>query len=49
MQKNGELIDVMIKYQGACMSCSMNSTTTLAGIEDMLKFKLKANLRVMIV
>ncbi len=49
VQKNGDLFDVMIKYQGACMSCSMNSTTTLAGIEDMLKFKLKANLRVMIV
>jgi NifU-like protein len=48
VQKSGELTDVMIKYQGACMSCSMNSTTTLAGIEDMLKFKLKANLRVMI-
>jgi len=49
VEKKGDLIDVMIKYQGACMSCSMNSTTTLAGIEDMLKFKLKANLRVMIV
>lgn len=49
VQKNDDLFDVMIKYQGACMSCSMNSTTTLAGIEDMLKFKLKANLRVMIV
>ncbi len=49
VQKKEDLFDVMIKYQGACMSCSMNSTTTLAGIEDMLKFKLKANVRVMIV
>ena len=35
---------VLIKYKGECMSCSMNTTTTLAGIEDMLKFKLKANI-----
>ena len=40
--------EVFIKYQGECMSCSMNTTTTLAGIEDMLKFKLKAPLRVMV-
>lgn len=40
--------EIFIKYQGECMSCSMNTTTTLAGIEDMLKFKLKANLRVMV-
>ena len=40
--------EVFIKYQGECMSCSMNTTTTLAGIEDMLKFKLKAPLRVLV-
>jgi NifU-like protein len=40
--------DVFIKYQGECMSCSMNTTTTLAGIEDMLKFKLKAPLKVIV-
>jgi len=54
---NVELIDineedgvfnVLIKYQGECMSCSMNTTTTLAGIEDMLKFKLKANIKVIV-
>jgi NifU-like protein len=40
--------EVLIKYQGECMSCSMNTTTTLAGIEDMLKFKLKAQLKVIV-
>ena len=39
---------VLIKYQGECMSCSMNTTTTLAGIEDMLNFKLKAPLKVIV-
>ena len=43
-----ELFEVLIKYQGECMSCSMNTTTTLAGIEDMLKFKLKAPLKVIV-
>ncbi len=42
------LFEVLIKYQGECMSCSMNTTTTLAGIEDMLKFKLKAPLKVIV-
>ena len=40
---------VLIKYQGECMSCSMNTTTTLAGIEDMLNFKLKAKIKVIVV
>ena len=44
----GELYEVLIKYQGECMSCSMNTTTTLAGIEDMLKFKLKAPIKVIV-
>jgi len=39
---------VLIKYQGECMSCSMNTTTTLAGIEDMLNFKLKAPIKVIV-
>lgn len=43
------VFEVLIKYKGECMSCSMNTTTTLAGIEDMLKFKLKAPLRVIVV
>jgi NifU-like protein len=43
-----DLFEIYIKYQGECMSCSMNTTTTLAGIEDMLNFKLKANIRVMV-
>ena len=43
-----EGFEVLIKYQGECMSCSMNTTTTLAGIEDMLKFKLKAPLKVIV-
>ncbi len=43
------IFEVLIKYRGECMSCSMNTTTTLAGIEDMLKFKLKAPLRVIVV
>lgn len=42
------MFEVFIKYQGECMSCSMNTTTTLAGIEDMLKFKLKAPLKVIV-
>ena len=42
------IFEVLIKYQGECMSCSMNTTTTLAGIEDMLKFKLKAPLKVIV-
>ncbi|MCW8820947.1 MAG: iron-sulfur cluster assembly scaffold protein [Sulfurovum sp.] len=42
------VFEVLIKYQGECMSCSMNTTTTLAGIEDMLKFKLKAPLKVIV-
>jgi len=43
-----ESFEVLIKYKGECMSCSMNTTTTLAGIEDMLKFKLKAPLKVIV-
>ncbi len=42
------IFDVLIKYQGECMSCSMNTTTTLAGIEDMLKFRLKAPIKVVV-
>ena len=42
------IFNVLIKYQGECMSCSMNTTTTLAGIEDMLKFKLKAPIKVIV-
>ncbi|MBN2895436.1 MAG: iron-sulfur cluster assembly scaffold protein [Campylobacterales bacterium] len=49
IKPEGDHFEVCIKYKGECMSCSMNTTTTLAGIEDMLKFKLKANLRVMVV
>ena len=48
IKDSGELYEVLIKYQGECMSCSMNTTTTLAGIEDMLKFKLKAPLKVIV-
>lgn len=44
-----DIFEVLIKYKGECISCSMNTTTTLAGIEDMLKFKLKAPLRVTVV
>ncbi|MDD3591143.1 MAG: iron-sulfur cluster assembly scaffold protein [Sulfurovum sp.] len=44
-----EVFEVLIKYRGECMSCSMNTTTTLAGIEDMLRFKLKAPLKVIVV
>ena len=40
--------EVLIKYQGECMSCSMSPTTTLAGIQDMLAFKLKAPLKVIV-
>ena len=43
-----DYFEVLIKYKGECMSCSMNTTTTLAGIEDMLKFKLKAPLKVIV-
>ena len=50
VQNNGnEQFDIYIKYQGECQSCSMNATTTLTGMEEMLKFKLKANLRVLVV
>ncbi len=45
----GDQYDIYIKYQGECQSCSMNATTTLTGMEEMLKFKLKANLRVLVV
>jgi NifU-like protein len=48
IKKEGDTFEVFIKYQGECMSCSMNTTTTLAGIEDMLKFKLKADIKVMV-
>lgn len=44
-----EKFEVLIKYRGECMSCSMNTTTTLAGIEDMLNFKLKAPIKVIVV
>lgn len=50
VQDNGEnKYDIYIKYQGECQSCSMNATTTLTGMEEMLKFKLKADLRVLVV
>lgn len=48
IQEQEGVYQVLIKYQGECMSCSMNTTTTLAGIEDMLNFKLKAPLRVIV-
>ncbi|HHD79889.1 MAG TPA: iron-sulfur cluster assembly scaffold protein NifU [Epsilonproteobacteria bacterium] len=48
IKESDGLFEVLIKYQGECMSCSMNTTTTLAGIEDMLKFKLKAPLKVIV-
>lgn len=49
IKDNGGSFDVYIKYKGECMSCSMNTTTTLAGIEEMLKFKLKADIRALVV
>ncbi len=48
IQDTDGVFDVLIKYQGECMSCSMNTTTTLAGIEDMLKFKLRAPIKVVV-
>lgn len=48
IQEAEGMFEVLIKYQGECMSCSMNTTTTLAGIEDMLKFKLKAPIKVIV-
>ena len=48
IKENDSKFDVLIKYQGECMSCSMNTTTTLAGIEDMLNFKLKAPIKVIV-
>jgi len=48
IKDNEGKFDVLIKYQGECMSCSMNTTTTLAGIEDMLNFKLKAPIKVIV-
>jgi NifU-like protein len=48
IKEEGDGFEVLIKYQGECMSCSMNTTTTLAGIQDMLAFKLKANIRVIV-
>jgi len=48
IQEVDDVFEVLIKYQGECISCSMNTTTTLAGIEDMLKFKLKAQIKVIV-
>jgi len=48
IQSVDDIFEVLIKYQGECISCSMNTTTTLAGIEDMLKFKLKAQIKVIV-
>jgi len=48
IQEKEGVFEVLIKYQGECMSCSMNTTTTLAGIEDMLNFKLKAPIKVIV-
>jgi len=48
VKEEGDSFEVLIKYQGECMSCSMNTTTTLAGIQDMLAFKLKADIRVIV-
>jgi NifU-like protein len=48
IKENDGKFEVLIKYQGECMSCSMNTTTTLAGIEDMLNFKLKAPIKVIV-
>ena len=48
VKEDGDTFEVLIKYQGECMSCSMNTTTTLAGIQDMLAFKLKADIRVIV-
>jgi NifU-like protein len=48
IQEKEGVFEMLIKYQGECMSCSMNTTTTLAGIEDMLNFKLKAPIKVIV-
>lgn len=48
IKEDGDSFEVLIKYQGECMSCSMNTTSTLAGIQDMLSFKLKATIRVIV-
>lgn len=48
IKENKGVFEVLIKYQGECMSCSMNTTTTLAGIEDMLNFKLKTPIKVIV-
>lgn len=39
---------ILIKYRGACVGCSMNSTGTLYSIEEMLRLNLKTVVKVVI-
>ncbi|MBS9778676.1 MAG: iron-sulfur cluster assembly scaffold protein [Campylobacteraceae bacterium] len=47
IQKSDENIDIYIKYLGACSGCASGSTGTLYAIEDVLRDRLYANIRVL--
>jgi len=47
IKENGEHIDIYIRYLGACNGCASSSTGTLFAIENILKEKLDANIRVL--
>jgi NifU-like protein len=47
IKDNGENIDIYIRYLGACNGCASSSTGTLFAIENILKEKLDANIRVL--
>ncbi len=47
IKENGEHLDIYIRYLGACNGCASSSTGTLFAIENTLKEKLDAQIRVL--
>jgi NifU-like protein len=47
IKKNGENIDIYIRYLGACNGCASSSTGTLYAIEAVLKEKIDESIRVL--
>jgi len=47
IKKSDEIIDIYIRYLGACSSCASGATSTLYAIESVLKEKLSKNIRVL--
>ena len=47
VKENGDIVDIYVRYLGACTSCASSSTSTLFAIESALKEKLDDKIRVL--